>query len=169
MFVGVQERFEESIILLQRTLGLELVPYLNRHVSADRPSVDDISDQQRALIQEHNQLDAELYRFGLELFEDAVAASGPGFAHDVEELRALSTEANVEVMERARAWLDRELPVGTARDSAQLRLDARAAGVPLLAIKRVLRDLGLKSTPDGEGKRIITRTETEHRAGGDQR
>ena len=89
-FIGIQERFEESLVLLQRMLGLGLVPYRDRHVSADRPSVEEISDEQRALIAEYNRLDAELYSFGMGLFEDAVAAADDGFAADVEALRARS-------------------------------------------------------------------------------
>ena len=87
-FVGIQERFEESIVLLQRMLGLGSIPYRDRHVSSDRPAVDEIPDAERALIEEHNQLDAELYRFGLGLFEDAVAAADDGFTAAVEKLRA---------------------------------------------------------------------------------
>jgi hypothetical protein len=71
-FVGIQERFEESIALLQRKLGWELgrqPESQDRHVSSDRPSVADLAEAERALIEECNQLDAELYRFALELFE----------------------------------------------------------------------------------------------------
>jgi Sulfotransferase family len=75
-FVGVQERFEESVERLRTLLRLGPVPYQNRHVSQDRPGVDDISDAERELILEHNRLDVKLYRFGLELFEEAGAAPG---------------------------------------------------------------------------------------------
>ena len=102
-FVGIQERFEESIVLLQRALGLEVVPYLNRHVSLEgrRPAVDEIPDEQRALIEDCNRLDAELARrsdeglferrarslppartsrLGLDGWPDAATARGSGFA-----------------------------------------------------------------------------------------
>lgn len=95
-FIGIQERFEESLVLLQRMLGLGLVPYEDRHVSSDRPSVEEISDEQRALIAEHNRLDAELYTFAQGLFDDAVAAADRGFAADVEALRARDAAAREE-------------------------------------------------------------------------
>ena len=57
-------------------------------MNADRPCVEDVPDEQRALIAEHNQLDLELYRFGLKVFDEAVVAADPGFAADVEALRA---------------------------------------------------------------------------------
>src|SRR5215211_3567419 len=80
-FVGIQERFAESLVLLQRMLGLTALPYVDRHVSlaGARPTVDELSDEQRELIADRNRLDAELYRFGLERFEAAVADAGPGF------------------------------------------------------------------------------------------
>jgi Sulfotransferase family len=95
-FIGIQERFEESLVLLQRMLGLTSLPYEDRHVSVEgrRPGVDEITDEHRALIEEHNQLDAELYRFGLGLFEEAVAAAtDEGFTADVEALRAQNAAA----------------------------------------------------------------------------
>jgi Sulfotransferase family len=78
-FVGIQERFDESLALLQRTFDLDAVPrdaYVDRHVSiaGARPSVEEIPSEQRELILEYNRFDAELYRFGLELFERALEA-----------------------------------------------------------------------------------------------
>jgi hypothetical protein len=101
-FVGIQERVEESLVLLQRMLGLGSIPYRDRHVSSDRPAVDEISDEERALIEEHNQLDAELYRFGLGLFEDAVAAAGERFAAEVAALRDRDAAVREEEWRRAR-------------------------------------------------------------------
>jgi hypothetical protein len=92
-FIGIQDRFEESLVLLQRMLGLGSVPYRDRHVSLNRPAANEISDDERALITEHNQLDAELFSFGLELFEEAVAGADQGFAADVEALRARNAES----------------------------------------------------------------------------
>jgi hypothetical protein len=104
-FIGIQERFEESLVLLQRLLGLGALPYRDRHVSSGdaRPTVDEIPEEQRALIEEYNALDAELYRFGLELFEEAVAAADESFAADVEALRAQSATDREEEWHEVRA------------------------------------------------------------------
>jgi hypothetical protein len=69
-FVGIQEQFEQSVERLQAMLGLNVArqDYEDQHVSLDRPRVEDLSAEQRALILEHNQLDAELYEFAVELF-----------------------------------------------------------------------------------------------------
>jgi hypothetical protein len=92
-FVGIQERFDESVVLLQRMLGIGLVPYRARHVSPNRPTLEEVPDEQRALIAEYNRLDAELYKFAVGLFEQRVAAAGGGLQVGVEELRARSSEA----------------------------------------------------------------------------
>jgi hypothetical protein len=104
-FVGIQERFEESLVLLQRMLGLRGIPYRDRHVSSGdaRPTVDEISDEQRALIEEYNALDAELYRFGLELFDEAVPGGDGEFAADVEALRDGSATTREQEWQEARA------------------------------------------------------------------
>jgi Sulfotransferase family len=69
MFIGIQERFDESVTRLQDRLGIS-VPrpkYEDRHVNTDRPAVDDLSDGDRELIVEHNRFDIELYEHGLRL------------------------------------------------------------------------------------------------------
>jgi hypothetical protein len=161
-FVGIQERFDESLVLLQRLLGLELVPYLNRHVSVEgrRPAVHEIPDSERALIEEHNRLDLELYRFGLGLFEDAVARAGKRFEADVEQLPALSTELNENAIQTAHEWLDRALPPGTSRSAPELRAEAKAAGIPVAVLKPVLKSLNLKAaTNPGDSEKTLTRSE----------
>lgn len=160
-FVGIQERFEESIVLLQRALGLELVPYLNRHVSAEggRPTVEEISDTDRALIAEHNRLDVELYAFASGLFEEAVAAADEGFADDVERLRVSSADLNEQALQIAREWLDRELPLGATSTPDALRSAAKAVGVSIPALNEVVRRLDsvtLEHRRDGE--KLLTRT-----------
>jgi len=97
-FIGIQERFEESLVLLQRMLGLAYIPYEDRHVSrpGQRPGADDISAEQRALIVDHNRLDIELYRHALALFEEAVAEAGESFIADVEALRARDSSSRTD-------------------------------------------------------------------------
>ena len=88
-FVGIQERLDDSIVLLGRKLGIGLMPYHLRHVNQTRPQVEETSDELRGLIAEHNQLDAELYRFARERF-DSESPSPEELAADGEELRQLS-------------------------------------------------------------------------------
>ena len=157
-FVGIQERFDESVALLQRTLDLGAVPYVNRHISIDRPRVDEIPDEQRELIAEHNTLDAELFALAQALFEDAVANAGDGFPAAVEELRVLSAQADRAAMDTARIWLDRMLPRGSSKPRRVLFKEADAAGVSLIALRRVAGDSALLRERDPEGQVIWTRT-----------
>jgi Sulfotransferase family len=163
-FVGIQERFEESVVLLSRTLSLDAVASENRHVSTVRPSVDEIPEAQRALIEEHNRLDVELYAYGRELFEEAVAAAAnASFSAEVEALRGSSAAAN-EAYERsladARAWLERELPPGTTKTHEALYASAAAAGFSDLLVKRAARLVGVTKAQDPDRRLTWTRSAT---------
>jgi hypothetical protein len=137
-FVGIQERFWESIVLLRRALGLDLVPVVDRHVSRDRPSVDEIPEDQRRTLAERNQLDAELYEFALELFDEAAGAVDRAeLDAEVERLQELGTATNEEALEEARAWLDREVPVRDGKPPHSVRDAAKAAGINPAAVRRV--------------------------------
>lgn len=159
-FVGLQERFPESVLLLQRLLGLEPTPYVNRHVTVGRPTVEDLSEDDRQLILDQNQLDAELYSYGRELFQEAIDAAGADFAADAQRLEAMSEEMNDEALRRARELLDRELPVGASMPKAELFAIARRTGVPAAALKFASK-MGVKkhgNEPQPDGRKIWTRT-----------
>jgi hypothetical protein len=157
-FVGIQERFEESIVLLQRRFGLGLVSYLDRHVADDRPTTEEIPEEQRAKIAEQNQLDAELYSFAQELFEEAVAATDDGFSADVEALRTASEAANEEAMQKARDWLLRELPVGVSRSKLEMVAAAQRAGVSAVALKDLVTALPVTRQRNNDGEVIWSLT-----------
>jgi hypothetical protein len=167
-FVGIQERFDESVVLLQRTLGLDVVPYVNAHVGIDRPAVEAVSTEQRARIAECNQLDAELHAFARELFEDAMAGCDDDLGADVETLRALSADANALAIREAREaeeralqnacdWLDRELPVGAVRPKGALFTAAEAAGVPKGNLKHAIQVMSVERVKGGGGEKLVTR------------
>src|SRR6266571_6080643 len=67
-FVGMTERLEESIVLLTQLLGVDLVPYTSQKVNRERPRLEEVSKEERALIEQHNLLDLELYSFARDLF-----------------------------------------------------------------------------------------------------
>jgi hypothetical protein len=158
-FIGIQERFDESLILLQRLLGLEQVTYVNRHVSTDRPEVEEISAVQRELILEHNRLDVELYEFAVELFDDAADAADGQIAVEAERLRELSAEANAKTISDAVAFLDRELPEGSTRTFSSLAATAREQGISPLAVKQVRRNrVFITSSSDEDGDLCWTRS-----------
>jgi hypothetical protein len=161
--VGIQERFAESVVLLQRMLGVGPVSYLNAHMSGPRaasiarPAVEDIPEEQRALILEHNRLDVELYAFALQLFERSVAAAGPEFAGDVRELEGLVAEKDENATRQVREWFDRELPPGTVRPRDELYASAAAAGVSRQAIKHAFASLSITIDLDEGGQPVWIR------------
>lgn len=78
-FVGVQERFDESLLLLAREIGLESLYYERRNALRTGYAVD-VSEEDRALAEALNAADRALYEHARALFERRVAAAGPGFA-----------------------------------------------------------------------------------------
>ena len=93
--VGIEERLAETVVLLQRMLGLEL-EQAARQVSLDPAELPKVSAEKQTLVEENNQLDIELYRFACGLFEEA-AATTPGLAEDVTRLRQIATATRAEV------------------------------------------------------------------------
>ena len=149
-FVGITERFDESLALLQGKLGLGAVPYQEkRHVNRQRPPIEDTPHEQRELILEHNQLDAELYAYAQDLFEQALAGAGRKFQASVDTVREFGVAADAyteESIERTRAWLEREVPVGSTRSVEELRIAAEQAGITKRTLREASRRLGLEQT-----------------------
>ena len=148
-FVGIQERFDESLVLLERRLDLPVVPHgESRHVSVGgaRPRPSEIPDEQRALILEHNAMDVELYEYGVGLFEKAVADAGRDLEADVVQVRELSTTNGGahDSLEEARAWLERELPAGSKRPKGHLIAEAEQEGIPPKDLKKVALLMGVE-------------------------
>ncbi len=88
-FVGIQERFTESLILLGDFLGMNNLLHEKRNALCGM-SDDVVSEEDRAVAAERNQGDAELYRFACELFAERTAAQGPTFAERVRRFEFLN-------------------------------------------------------------------------------
>ena len=81
--VGLVERFDESLMLLQRAFGWSNPYYVRANVTAKKEPV---TSEARALIGEQNRLDLELNAWATERFDESIAES-PGFEHDLERFR----------------------------------------------------------------------------------
>ncbi|MBG0789078.1 MAG: hypothetical protein H0S80_01115 [Desulfovibrionaceae bacterium] len=78
----ILERFDESLLMLARTVGLREIFYERRNVRA--VNVDRMVTQAEVdVIVEHNRLDARLYEMATAEFDRRVRALGPGFGADV--------------------------------------------------------------------------------------
>ncbi|MBX3364295.1 MAG: sulfotransferase family 2 domain-containing protein [Phycisphaeraceae bacterium] len=104
-FVGIMERFDESIVLFRRAMGWKKASYGRSNVTKKRKKKDEIDTAQRELIARHNVLDTELYAFACELFQQRITAAGPGFAEEVVRFKAKNAAHN-----RRLGWLYELLP-----------------------------------------------------------
>jgi hypothetical protein len=68
--VGITERFDESIDLLQQRIGLRTVAYERRNVAPERPLRDHLPQGLIDRIVEWNSLDIELYATAAQLLEE---------------------------------------------------------------------------------------------------
>lgn len=74
-FLGITERYEESIRLFARQLDWrEPVTVERMNVSPNRQAAADLPPSARMAIQDHNALDIELYAFAVALFERRLSA-----------------------------------------------------------------------------------------------
>jgi len=89
--VGIQERFMESIVMLAEFLGLENLLHEKRN-ALKKSAFPEISSEERAVAEEYNRGDIELYRFASELFDDRVKALGTEFSEKVRKLEFLNTK-----------------------------------------------------------------------------
>lgn len=85
-FVGLTERFDESVVLLAETYGWQNLAYTPVNVW-DSPAADDLSSETTSRIAEENLLDVALYEFVQERFARLVAAQGSDFAVNLDALR----------------------------------------------------------------------------------
>lgn len=88
-FVGIQERFDESLLLLADEIGLQKLFHERRNML--RPGLADaVSAEDQALAARLNNADLELYAFARTLFERRVAAAGPDFTARLRRFRFLN-------------------------------------------------------------------------------
>ena len=91
--VGLVERFDESIILLKRSLGWRMPFYVRKNVTTKAsPSSDSSDDQALDIIKRRNALDIELYQFARDLFGEQVRRER-FFPMEVSAFRALNATA----------------------------------------------------------------------------
>ena len=98
--VGLAERFDETLVLLQRRLGWKVRSFTNSNVTHGRPARAAHGEEDLAAIRAVNALDTQLYEWARARFDEAVAAEGAALQRGVAWLRARN---------QARAWSERLL------------------------------------------------------------
>jgi hypothetical protein len=74
--IGLTERFDESLLLLQDVFGWQDVRYIRQNVST---TTVELPDHAQALVAERCALEIEVYQHACALFEAQVQAKGPAF------------------------------------------------------------------------------------------
>jgi hypothetical protein len=99
---GLTERFDESLVLARRKLGLRTIIHRSSgRVSSSRPRGDDVKASLREAAAEANVHDLELYRYATELFEALPELGELDFQIDVAALRAARASGEIDAEEPA--------------------------------------------------------------------
>ena len=98
--VGLADRFDETLVLLQRRVGWKVRSFTNSNVTRGRPARAAHSEEDLAAVRTANALDLELYDWTRARFDAAVAVEGADFRREVAWLR---------LRNNARGWSDRLL------------------------------------------------------------
>jgi hypothetical protein len=85
LVVGLTERFDETFVLVRRSLRLRMPFYITRNVS---PPLQ-VSHREREVIRDRNNLDLELYSFAVKLFSRQLSMQGRSFPIEVSLSRVL--------------------------------------------------------------------------------
>jgi len=173
-FVGLTERFAESVVALCRRFGWpapDTPPRVN--VTPDRPGLAELDPDTRAALAEWTALDAELYRRGAALFEATdwrppppppttpravVALDGPMYGTGWYEAEA--TDAGPLRWTGRAAWVG--VPVagtGPLRVEVELAGAVQAAQLDGFTVRVSGRPVPLDRTPLGHGLRLTGRVD----------
>jgi hypothetical protein len=71
--VGVTERYDESLVALASVLGVRALPYESTNKGEGRPRRTEVEPGLVSLLEEQNQFDAELHRYGHQLLDDQIS------------------------------------------------------------------------------------------------
>lgn len=89
-FVGLGEKFDESLLLMRRTFSWRNIFYVKQNVSRNRPLKSEIPIKTLKAIEEHNKLDMELCEFAKQILEEQIREQGPSFKYELRTFRLLN-------------------------------------------------------------------------------
>jgi hypothetical protein len=111
VFIGLTERFDESLVLAKRRLGLRTILYSSSgRVNQARPRGADIPAKLRRAAEAANRFDIELYEYGKQLFDSAPEREELDFDVELAALRAANAGDSAEP--------DGPVPAGFGGDEA---------------------------------------------------
>lgn len=116
MVTLVQERFDESMLVLQRAMNWKRCHYLTSNVTAERRKQDDVEPDVIAIIRQRNALDQTLYDHACRTLDHRLAQLGVRLPDDIDAFR----RAN----ERQALWLRPAYALLGAARELSIRLGA---------------------------------------------
>ncbi len=99
--VGLAERFEDSLALMQCVFGWLDVSNERKNVTPDRPGLSEVPAETIDMIRRTNRYDVSLYEFASALFARRIAAHGAHFEASLRALRARGAEQADRALENA--------------------------------------------------------------------
>lgn len=92
-YFGLTERFEESLLMFKQNLGWKWknIWYIKTNIGTNRPHNEVISDDILECLQKVNELDAELYRYAKENFEEQIKVSSTIFKRNILMFKKLNS------------------------------------------------------------------------------
>lgn len=84
---GITERFDESLLLMQRAFGWRDIRYERANVTRDKPVRVALSDEEMAAVRRYNGRDIALYEFARQRMDARIAEEGAGFEVRVRRFR----------------------------------------------------------------------------------
>jgi hypothetical protein len=94
-FVGITERFDESVVIAKRRLGLSTILSTPERVNPERPRRESVPGELAQAAERANRYDIELYRYACELFDAAPELRDLEFQVEVAALRAARGTAEI--------------------------------------------------------------------------
>lgn len=87
LLVGLVERFDETMVLLKRTLGWRMrdIVYRRQNVGNNRPN--EVATYTINILKRYNRLDFELYEYARQIFEKRIAEQDSSFSRELRMLR----------------------------------------------------------------------------------
>lgn len=156
-FVGITERLPEFLALVEYELGWRGLVQPRERVGRSRPQVADLPQRTIDVIAEHNELDARLYGYALELFDERFAA--------LAEVEAVGAEAEAIALaeRRVRPGPQRVRSAPVRAEGGEAFVQARADVLVLetqleIARSEVLRMLEELVTEAHQRERLLKRT-----------
>lgn len=103
-FIGISERFDESLLLLRKTLGWK-IPLFDKSNTSKKPNRLD-RDILR-LIENYNELDLQLYEFANKMFAEAIENQDLSFAREVKEFQQANNSRTSKLYYRVNTFYNR--------------------------------------------------------------